>query len=479
MRLRLISTLNNQLNDLMKKTLLLLALCWFSVDVYGQENDLAGTWRGSLDVMGQKLPLVFHFEQEGEGWKGTADSPAQGAKGMLLKNILFNGLMASWEFEQIPAVYEGVLVGDTLKGNFTQSGTLFQLDLTRVPAGSEVPEIARPQEPKPPFEYEEMETSFKNASGQVIAGTITKPKGAGPFPSVILISGSGPQNRNGELFGHKPFWVIADYLTGNGIAVFRYDERGVGESEGDLAQATSYDLKDDAADAVSHLRKFPFVNQSKVGAIGHSEGGMIGWMLAAAAKVDFLVALAAPVVPIDKFMEQQTLDVLKVANASEEIIEQRLTLNKKVYEAVKNTESYKDLEGNLEKMLREHLDELGIAEESLEVETSAIMDAFGPTLSPWFFEFMKFSSEPFIEKIQIPVFAAFGGKDIQTSATMNSEALRKMTTDKGDLFHVVTYPDLNHLFQTSETGSVAEYATNPETFNEEVIDDIIKWVKGT
>src|SRR5690606_32099648 len=256
----------------------------------------------------------------------------------------------------------------------------------------------------------------------------TKPKGTGPFPAVVLVSGSGPQNRNGELLDHQPFWVLADHLTKNGIVVFRYDERGVGESEGDFSQATSYDLKGDANDAIAHLRKFPFVNQRKVGAIGHSEGGMIGWMLAAAAKVDFLVALAAPVVPIDEFMEQQTLAVLKVANASEEIIEQRLTLNKKVYKAVKNTERYNDLEGNLEKMLRENLAELGISEESLEVETSAIMDAFGPTLSPWFFEFMKFSSEPFIEKIQIPVFVAFGGKDIQTNAPMNSEALRKMTT---------------------------------------------------
>lgn len=466
----------DKLQTRMRKKLLLLTFALLSFYVKGQEADLSGTWSGSLDVMGQKLPLVFHFEQDGDGWKGTADSPAQGAKGMLLKNILFNGLMASWEFEQIPALYEGVLVGDTLKGNFTQSGTLFQLDLAKMPAGSEELTMARPQEPKPPFEYEEMESSFKNASGHVIAGTITKPKGAGPFPAVVLVSGSGPQKRNGELFGHQPFWVIADYLTRNGIAVFRYDERGVGGSEGDFAQATSYDLKDDAADAISHLRKFPFVNQRKVGVIGHSEGGMIGWMLAAAAKVEFLVSLAAPVVPIDQFMEQQTLDVLKVSNASDEIIEQRLTLNKKVYEAVKNTDSYNDLEENLAKMLREHLAELGVAEEALEEETAAIMEAFGPTLSPWFFEFMKFSSEPFIEEIQVPVFAAFGGKDIQTNARVNSDALRGMTTGREDLFHITIYPDLNHLFQTAETGSVTEYGTITETFNEEVLDDVMRWI---
>src|SRR5690606_576922 len=267
---------------LMRKNFLVLIIASLSFCLQAQENDLSGSWRGSLDVMGQKLPLEFHFEQVEDGWKGTADSPAQGAKGLLLKNILFNGLMASWEFEQIPAMYEGVLVGDTLKGNFTQSDTLFPLELRRIPEGAEDAALARPQEPKPPFEYEELETSFVTGAGRIkLAGTITKPKGAGPFPAVVLVSGSGPQNRNGELMGHQPFWVISDYLTRQGIVVFRYDERGVGASEGDFMQATSYDLKDDAADAIAHLRKFPFVNQQKVGAIGHSEGGMIGWMLAA------------------------------------------------------------------------------------------------------------------------------------------------------------------------------------------------------
>src|SRR5690606_25218021 len=192
----------DKLQTRMRKKLLLLTFALLSFYVKGQEADLSGTWSGSLDVMGQKLPLVFHFEQDGDGWKGTADSPAQGAKGMLLKNILFNGLMASWEFEQIPALYEGVLVGDTLKGNFTQSGTLFQLDLTRVPAESIGLEPRRPQEPQPPFDYDEIETSFANTSGQLkLEGTITKPKGAGPFPALVLISGSGPQNRNGEILG--------------------------------------------------------------------------------------------------------------------------------------------------------------------------------------------------------------------------------------------------------------------------------------
>jgi len=463
----------------MRKPALLLAFVLASLCSQAQEDGLKGSWSGSLDVMGQKLPLLFHFEQAEGDWKGTADSPAQGAKGMLLKNILFNGLMVSWEFEQIPALYEGVMVGDTLKGNFTQSGTLFPLELARVPAESIGLEPRRPQEPQPPFDYDEIETSFANTSGQLkLEGTITKPKGAGPFPALVLISGSGPQNRNGELLGHKPFWVIADYLARKGIAVLRYDERGVGDSEGDFSQATSYDLKGDAADAVAHLRKFPFVDQAKVGVMGHSEGGMIGWMLAAEGGLNFLIAVAAPVVPIDEFMEQQTLDVLKISGANQEMIDQRLALNRKVYEVLKNTEHFGDLEVNLKKMLQEHLSELGIDDQSLEAEASAIMDAFGPTLTPWFFEFMKFSSEPFIKQIPVPVYAAFGGKDIQVNAPLNAEALRKMTTDQGDLFKIISYPNLNHLFQTAETGAITEYAINTETFSQSVLEDLVKWIKS-
>lgn len=463
----------------MKKTSLLLGLLLAALHVHAQENDLSGSWRGSLDVMGQKLPLLFHFEKTDSGWEGTSDSPAQGAKGMVLKNVLFNGLMASWEFEQIPASYEGVVVGDSLKGNFTQSGMILNLNLGRV-SNPEDLGTQRPQEPKPPFEYEEIVTSFvPAASGNKMAGTITKPQGPGPFPAVVLVSGSGPQNRDGELFGHKPFWVMADYLTGQGIVVFRYDERGVGESEGDLTQATSYDLKEDAAGALAHLRKFPYVDQTKVGVIGHSEGGMIGWMLAAEdATLNFLVALAAPVVPIDEFMAQQTLDVLKVSGASQEVIEQRLDLNKKVYAAVKNTEKLAYLEQNLEAMLREHLLTLGLEGEALNEETTAIMQAFAPTITPWFFEFMRFSAQPFIQRIQIPVFAAFAGNDIQTNATVNGQALRELTSEQGDLFRIVTYPGLNHLFQTAETGGVAEYATNSETFNEKVMEEIAEWIKG-
>lgn len=462
----------------MKKIFFVFAFMAFSLFSSGQDNDLTGSWKGALDVMGQKLPLVFNFEMSEEGWKGTADSPTQGAKGMKLKNVLFNGLMVSVEFERIPAIYEGVFVADTIKGTFTQSGTVFPLELTRLSSTDNL-SMDRPQEPRPPFDYETIETSFQNESAGIkLVGTLTRPKGTGPFPAVVLVSGSGPQNRNGEVFGHNPFWVIADYLTKKGIAVLRYDERGVGESEGEFPKATSRDFKEDASLAISHLKKHPFVNQVKVGVIGHSEGGMIAWMLGAEDKnLNFLVALAAPVVPINELMAQQTEDILSAGGATKEEIDQQLVINNKVYQTMKQTEIFADLEDGLDEMIKNHLSDMGVGQEELNAEVSAIMQAYGPTLTPWFFEFLKFSSEAYIEKIQLPVFAGFAGKDIQVNSRINVEALKKIVShNKQNQFKIITYPHLNHLFQKAETGTVSEYALNQETFNEHVLEEIVEWI---
>lgn len=467
-------------NGQMKKLSFLCVFLAISINIYGQETDLSGSWKGELEIMGQKLPLVFNFEKADGGWTGTADSPTQGAKGLKLKKVLFDGLMLSVEFEQLPAVYEGVFMADTIKGDFTQSGATFPLDLVRLSASDNLG-MERPQEPTPPFEYEELSTTFSypGDGGIKLAGTITKPKGAGPFPAVVLVSGSGPQNRDGEIFGHKPFWVIADYLTNQGIVVLRYDERGVGESTGDFSLATSEVLKSDAKLAVSHLKKHPFVNQLKVGVIGHSEGGMIGWMLAAdPSNLNFLVSLAGPVVPIDELMTQQTEDVMRSAGAVEEEIEKQLTINNKVYATVKQTEVYGDLEENLTKMIEGHLGEMGISPPDLEEQVAAVMKAYSPSLSPWFFEFLKFSSGPYIEKIKIPVFAAYAEKDIQVNAKINGDALRELIDENKSRFDIISYPGLNHLFQQAETGALAEYALIGETFDPQVLQDIVDWIVG-
>lgn len=467
-------------NGRMKKLSFVFVFMAVCVGLYGQDVDLSGSWKGELELMGQKLPLVFNFEKTGEGWAGTADSPTQGAKGMKLKKVLFNGLLLSVEFEQLPAVYEGVFVADTIKGNFTQSGATFPLDLVRLSASDNLG-MERPQEPQPPFAYEELLTTFSHPEdvGIRLAGTITKPKGAGPFPAIVLISGSGPQNRDGEIFGHKPFWVIADYMTKKGIAVLRYDERGVGESTGDFNLATSEDLKNDASLAISHLKKFPFVNQLKVGAMGHSEGGMIGWMLGAdGSNLNFLVTLAAPVVPIDELMTQQTEDVMRSAGAAEEEIEKQLTINNKVYATVKETEEYQDLEESLTKMIEGHLAGMGINEPDLEEQVSAVMKAYSPSLSPWFFWFLKFSPGPYIERIKIPVFAAYAEKDIQVNAKINGEALQQLMSGNENGSKITLYPGLNHLFQQAETGSLNEYALIEETFNQQVLQDVVDWING-
>lgn len=464
----------------MKRFYLFLFCVMLTQATLAQVNNLKGSWKGSLEIMGQKLPLVFHFENGENGWTGTADSPTQGARGIKLKKVLYDGLMLSVEFENLPAIFEGVFVADTIKGNFTQSGSSFPLELVRLEKG-ETLGMERVQEPKPPYEYEIIDTTFINEKEKIkLAGTITKPMGQGPFPGLVLVTGSGPQNRNGEIFGHQPFWVIADFLTKNGMAVLRYDERGVGDSEGIFNQATSMDFKEDAASALDHLKTYSYVNPEKVGLLGHSEGGMLGWMLASENhKLNFLISLAAPVVPIHELMVQQTKDVLSISGANQEKIDQQLLINSKVYETVKNTELYGDLADGLQEMVKKHLVEIGIGPENLEAEVSAIMDAYSPTLSPWFFEFLKFSSEPFIKKIQVPVLAAFGEKDIQVNPSVNKKALEKIVKDnKLGHFNVLVYPGLNHLFQKAESGAISEYGTLSETFNEQVLKDLVVWIKG-
>ncbi|WP_215223677.1 alpha/beta hydrolase family protein [Echinicola shivajiensis] len=443
-----------------------------------QAQELQGSWKGELSIMARKLPIVFHFEQEAGEWKGSMDSPSQGAKGLAADKVLHAATMVSVELEKFKITYEGVLMNDTIKGTFTQSGVEIPLDLIRM-AEEELLGAPKPQEPIEPFEYDVIETSFQNLkAGIKLKGTITKPKGMGPFPAVVLVSGSGEQNRNGEIFGHKPFLVIADYLTKNGIAVLRYDERGVGESEGDFAEANSFDFEKDAEVALNHLKKFPFVNQLKSGVIGHSEGGMIAWIMAAETKgMGFAVSLAGPTVPISELMMQQSQDVLESYGASEDLIEEQRKINEVLYKVFEETEDFNDLKGNLTVALRTHLQEVNKLDSLSQEQIQELEDAYSQMISPWYFNFMKFDPQPYIGQTKIPVLAIFAEKDIQVNGGINYQSLEEIKKNEGmDNISIKLYPGLNHLFQTAETGAIDEYAQIEETFNEEVLADIVAWI---
>lgn len=443
-------------------------------------QSLNGIWEGELQVIGQNLPLIFNFQQVENEWTGTMDSPKQGAKGIALSKVLFDGLMLHFEVGNGVIIFDGLFVGENIQGTFKQSGMNLPLDLKR--SNKTLPEekeLKRPQTPKPPYNYESIEIGFSNQIGDQLKGTITKPSGKGPFPAVILISGSGPQNRNSEIFGHEPFWVIANHLSQNGTVVLRYDERGVGESQGDFSNATSSDFFKDAQEAIRHLKSFDFVDKGKVGVIGHSEGGLIAWMMAAEAEnlgLRFSISLAGPVVPITDLMRKQTEDVSRSAGNPRELVEQQVSINSRYYQMIKESKDIVDAKSKVKDLIESEFANYELSPEMKQQQVNTLTQALEKSLNPWFFYFIRTDPELYIRQIRIPVMAAFGGKDIQVNAAQNGNRLLELFEEKDEYLDLKVYPELNHLFQTAYTGSITEYAEIEETFNENVLRDISDFI---
>ncbi|WP_339715944.1 alpha/beta hydrolase [Cyclobacterium amurskyense] len=438
---------------------------------------ISGSWEGKLDLGLQQLPLIFNFEPESEVWKGTLDSPQQNAYGIPLTSVLFDGTLLSIQITTLSATFEGTLVDNSITGQFKQSG--LSLSLTLSPSKKKADnQIKHPQTPQGPFPYEIINTSFvQKEDDLLLKGTVTKPQGEGPFASVVLISGSGPQDRNSEIFGHVPFWVIADHLTRQGIVVLRYDDRGVGESEGTMEGATTHDFVKDAWSAVEKLKSFSFIDKNKIGVIGHSEGGLISWMMAAnnTGNIAFITALAPPVISIDSLMSEQTYDIIMASGAEENLAKEQQSYNFKLYQLVKESQSPVEAKEKLRRFIAEderlvHLDSLEKA-----VQIDQRLEQYAQLTAPWFYNFIKTEPKDFIHQVSIPSWVAFGSKDKQVNAISNKEALIKMGLPNID---VNVYNGLNHLFQTAETGAISEYGTNTETFNPKVLEDMSNWIKS-
>ncbi|EON78681.1 hypothetical protein ADIS_0855 [Lunatimonas lonarensis] len=484
------------MNPMYRKTSLFLAISWRNLSrkniclLFGlffalsplaySQAPLVGSWKGDLDLGFQKLPLLFHFEGNAGNWKGKMDSPSQGAEGIPLTKVLFDGMMLLVEIEPLQATFEGVLQEGEFRGQFNQNGFKLPLTLlkqTGVASGSGT--VNRPQEPKGPFPYETMEVTFVSGTEKIaLKGTITKPAGEGPFPAVVLVTGSGPQNRNGELLGHKPFWVIADFLTRQGIVVFRYDERGVGQSEGSFDGTTSWQFAEDARAAMERLPYFEFVDPNQIGLIGHSEGGLIAWILGAEQKQlpNFVLALAPPVVPIAELMERQTEDAIRATGAPETLAKSQGAFNRSLYQAIAEADNPASAKNSLTQVLEIHGTQQGLSGSQLEKQVTDQLSSFEQLLDPWFYHFIRTDPGTLIRQLTLPVWAAFGEKDVQVNAAENGDALRKILPDNAR--HVIkSYPALNHLFQTAKTGAVSEYGEIEETFNVQVIQDMVDWIK--
>lgn len=406
-----------------------------------------GTWSGQLEVQGTRLAIVFHLD----GDKPTMDSPDQGVRGIpiLIERKDFGGI--SIDIPSIAATYTANLLFNKLMGTFTQSG--ISLPLTLAPGEQK---LRRPQTPVEPFPYSSEEVTFQN-SDVTLHGTLVLPEGCSrATPVLLMVTGSGQQNRDEELFEHKPFAVIADALARAGIATLRYDDRGISGYAGNIGNCTTEDFKNDAAAGIELLRgRF-----DNVGVIGHSEGGTIALMLAAEKKVDFVVSLAGMIVSGAQTLVWQNRVSLKALGFADAEVEAYCQLLEKAFAASVQGGPLPDS------------DACGLLPESLKKNYQAVLEQIR---LPYLHHFLELDLRPLLGSINCPVLALNGSKDSQVDPDGNLAALRSGLPNTGTN-KIEVLPGLNHIFQHCTTGSASEYRDIEETFAPEALDKIISWV---
>lgn len=440
---------------------------------------IGGDWTGLLETPGVKLRLVFHIEEKDGTFLATMDSPDQGAFGIPVTSVAFTAPVLRIQIAALLLEFLGDLddKGEQIKGTFKQGGASFPLKLQRQAIEAPVAP-KRPQEPKFPLPYYTEDVSFENQeAGVVLAGTLALPRKEGKFPVAILVSGSGPQNRDEELLGHKPFLVLSDYLVRQGFGVLRYDDRGVGKSTGDFSSATSADFASDVHAAIAFLKTRKEALPDRIGLIGHSEGGMIAPMVAVKAgrDVSFIISLAGTGVSGEALLLRQQELIGKAAGLSEVELKRNRSFNQKAYQFIRA----KVPRDSSEKAL--FADFIALLPPELPKDQQEI--AFSQTLAtlykPWFQFFIEFDPASVWEKVKCPVLAINGEKDLQVDPVQNLPAIQgALKKGKNKDVTVRVFAELNHLFQHAESGSVAEYEKIEETFAPEALHAIAEWLRA-
>ena len=453
----------------MKGIILFLSFLVLGFSSFVQAQSYEGHWLGQLEISGVTLPLVFHITKEKDSYKGTMDSPQQNAFGFPAKEVKVDENGITFDLSAMGIMYQGKSVNDTLKGKFSQGGKTYDLDLTRMKTDTyEKPK--RPQEELGKIKYSEEEVTFYNASAKIkLAGTLTKPKGKGPFPAVILVSGSGPQDRNEEMLGHKPFLVIANYLTNNGIAVLRFDDRGVGKSAGDFSKATTEDFATDVEAGIAFLKQQKGIDIQKIGIIGHSEGGMVAPMVAAKdTSLDFIVLLAGPGIFIRDLMLQQMEDITKSQGESDSAVASQIENNRQAFDILLNTPDNFDAKNKLIKLYQS---------QDSTMSESEIRQAINQMVTPWFRYFISYNPQIALEQTKCRVLAINGDKDLQVTSKSNLMGIENaLKAGENKDFKIIVMNDMNHLFQTTKTGKISEYGQLEETFSPKVLEIIKYWI---
>ena len=432
------------------------------------QEAVVGSWAGTLEVSGG-LRIVFHVDEGEDGLTATMDSPDQGATGIPVSDVTVAGDSVTLSVDRIGGTYAGVLVesGTQVEGQWTQGGWSFPLTLTPADETDTAPP-PRPQHPEPPYPYVADSVTVRNASaGLALTGTLTRPEGDGPHPAVVLVSGSGPQDRNSEVFKHKLFHVLADHLTRQGLAVLRYDERGVGDSEGTFDGATSEDFAGDVAAAVRFLKNRPGIDPDAVGLLGMSEGGLVAPMVHTRFEaVDFLVLMAGPGVPGHEILVEQGIAMASAQGASPSAVDSLRTMQRQIMSAVRTAPDSAEMADQVRTILKKRGLPAAQAQSQIEQVTS-----------PWFRFFVQHDPAPALRQVDVPVLALYGSKDLQVPPAQNVEPMREaLRPSPSNDVTVRVLDGLNHLFQPADTGLPTEYAQIETTMAPKALRAVSSWI---
>lgn len=445
-----------------------------------QNSSIEGNWLGALEFNGIKMRLALKVAKDADGaLAASLDSLDQGVNNLKIDAIAQQEKAVRFESKGLGAVFEGNLneKGDEIAGTFKQGVAALPLTFKRV---AEIPALKRPQEPQKPYPYDEEEVSYENKTENVrLAGTLTLPREKRPVPAVILITGSGAQDRNETVAGHRPFLVLVDYLTRRGVAVLRVDDRGVGGSAAGAPTATSENYAGDVLAGVEYLKTRREINSKQIGLVGHSEGGMIAPIAAKRSKdVAFIVLLAGPGQIGEDLIYTQNSLLQKAGGASSEITAQTNALLKNIFAVLKTEPDNKTAQARVREAISKFDSDLSETQRKTFASVKASVAPQIPLyLSLWFRYFIAYDPRPTLEKVKIPVLAINGENDLQVSAKENLTAIEAALKKGGNKnVTIVSFPKLNHLLQTSETGSPAEYNKIEETIAPQALETIGAWI---
>ncbi len=480
----------------MLKTYFSLLPILISITAFSQ--NIIGNWEGALQIQGTEIPIVFHISIDSSGkYNATFDSPKQKAFNLACSEVILKADSVILMMQIIKGKYAGQLNESKkmLLGTWSQGAASFPLTMKKTSDAVTIKEIKRPQNPKPPFPYKSEDVEYDNADKSIHFGaTFTVPLPdpnvnyfrAPVYPTVLLITGSGKQDRDETIFNHKSFAVIADYLTRQGIAVLRVDDRDMGKTTGNFKTATSADFAKDVEAGIDYLKSREDVDVNNIGLLGHSEGGMIAPFVAAKRKeINFIVLLAGPGAKISELMEQQSVDVAAAAGVSKKYLEKYRLLYRQLVNSIvhepdtaiafnKALMVFNDWQKDKNIFLVKAT--TGVSDEK--TKTKFLKTFVNQLSTPWFNYFLKFDPAEYLTKLNCPVLALNGEKDIQVSAKQNLDAIKAaLEKSHNKNFKTIEMPGLNHLFQHCKTCTVEEYADLEETFDTETLKIIGDWIK--